>query len=459
MNAAADIPTETLRGALDAEWARINLLITLVESLRLGSTPGETFSEQFADCSDQVHAHREAGAWAALPELVPADQLDAFVQLDLDILAMALVPEAQPALAVRLQSLQPHIGKPQPSLALIQELLMLESGQDLGALYDRLEPSAPLSASGLIRVSGDGPYQLVTALPAATRHLLQRATHLAAPPGAQLSMTRGGWDDLILPDPALDRLKDFVNWICHRDRIVSEWGGRTSGGPLALFAGSSGTGKSFAAAVITGQLSQATGRPWDLFTLDLGRVMSKYVGETERNLNALLDSLDGRRAVLQIDEADGLLGKRGEISDARDRYANLEVSHLLSRFERHQGPVILTTNMRSNIDPAFLRRFQIVVDFPSPDSDARSKLWSVLLPPKAPRVAGLDLAHIAEAARLSGGAIHNAAQYVAVLAASEDEPISHRHVARAVWAELNKDNRSVRRSEIGYLEQYLEEAS
>jgi SpoVK/Ycf46/Vps4 family AAA+-type ATPase len=287
--------------------------------------------------------------------------------------------------------------------------------------------------------------------------MLNREAELSPPPGANLSDRRGTWDQLILPDNALAQLKDFTAWVHHAGFLSSEWGGKQIHGPLALFSGSSGTGKTFAASVIGTALSDRTGAPWAIYTLDLGRIMSKYVGETEANLNALLESLDGRRAILQIDEADGLLGKRGEVSDARDRYANLEVSHMLSRFERHIGPVILTTNLRTNVDSAFLRRFQLVVDFPSPDALARAKLWKVLLPQKAPLAKRLDLPKIADAVRLSGGAIENAAHYAAVIAAEAGEAIDLQHVARAVWAELMKDGRNVRKSEIGFLGDYLVE--
>jgi SpoVK/Ycf46/Vps4 family AAA+-type ATPase len=251
-------------------------------------------------------------------------------------------------------------------------------------------------------------------------------------------------------------LRDFAAWLRRRDQLIA-WGGRPTGGPLALFSGASGTGKSYAACVIAAEVAAETGQPWALYTLDLGRIMSKYVGETEENLNRLLDALDGRRAILQIDEADGLLGKRGEVTDARDRYANLEVSHMLSRFERHAGPVILTTNLRSNIDAAFLRRFQMVVDFPSPDATSRAALWLALLPPRAPRDTTLDIDELAGAARLSGGAIQNAAHYAAVLAAEAAQPIAPCHLARAVWAELGKENRQIRPSEIGALAAHLEE--
>ena len=191
----------------------------------------------------------------------------------------------------------------------------------------------------------------------------------------------------MLPPAALASLRDFTVWIRYRDAVIVDWKARPLGGPLALFCGPSGSGKSFAAAVVAAELSAQTGESWALYALDLGRIMSKYVGETEQNLNALLDALDGRRAILQIDEADGLLGKRGEVTDARDRYANLEVSHMLSRFERHAGPVILTTNLRANIDAAFLRRFQQIVDFPAPDtrraSDAVGKAASRQRPARA----------------------------------------------------------------------------
>jgi hypothetical protein len=457
MNDVPDAIVTTGRERLDGEWARVANLVALAEATRAGVALPETFADAFDATNRAVAEARAAGAWFGLTALAPRTLLDRFVQLDLDILSLALAPEARPALAPRLQSLQPQVGEPWPSLAILQELLMLEGGGEVGSLYDRLDPSSPLAAAGLVRVSGHGPYQVVRPAPAVGRALLGRATDLSPPPGAHLVTRRGEWDDLVLPDATLAALRDLVAWIRQRHDVVHRWGARPLGGPLALFSGPSGSGKSFGAAIIAAELTRRTGEPWALYALDLGRIMSKYVGETEQNLNALLDALDGRRAILQIDEADGLLGKRGEISDARDRYANLEVSHMLSRFERHDGPVILTTNLRTNIDAAFLRRFQQVVDFPAPDADARAKLWAALLPAHAPRAADVDAEALASAARLSGGAIHNAAFYASVLASDEAAPIAPRHLARAVWAELNKDNRQVRRSELGALAEYLED--
>lgn len=444
---------------LDPEWARIELLVAMAEALRTGTPLEEDYFNLFADVDRRVAEGREAGSWGALRRLVPDSLLEDFVQLDLDILALALAGEARPALAPRLHSLQPCIGAPQPSLALIQELLMLEGGREVTALFERLSPHAPLVAADLVRVAGKGAYQTVTPSPLVSRVLLGRSTDLSPPPGAHLVTIRASWDDLVLPPSAIAALRDFTSWIRFRSQVINDWQARRIGGPLALFSGPSGSGKSFAAGVIAAQLSELTGESWALYVLDLGRIMSKYVGETEQNLNALLDALEGRNAILQIDEADGLLGKRGEVTDARDRYANLEVSHMLSRFERHAGPVILTTNLRSNIDGAFLRRFQQIVDFPAPDTRARKILWKKLLPPRAPRAEGFEGEELASAVRLSGGAIHNAAFFASVLARERGEPIGGEHLARAVWAELNKDNRQVRRSELGPLAAYLEEES
>lgn len=440
---------------LDAEWVRIGHMVTLAEAMRTGEAVDDEFTERFHELCLSVDAGRAAGSWMQLGEVAPAEILDQLKRIDIDLIALALAPVARPALGPRLQSLQPHIGTAWPGLPLLHEMLMLDGAEEVGLLSERLSPAAPLVISGLLKVEGATPYQTLRPGTRVIRAILNRDAELAPPPGANLSDRRGKWEDLILPGATMAQLKDFTAWVHHADWLSRGWGGKPVHGPLALFSGASGTGKTFAASVIATALSERTGEAWSLFTLDLGRVMSKYVGETEANLNALLESLDGRRAILQIDEADGLLGKRGEVSDARDRYANLEVSHMLSRFERHMGPVILTTNMRANVDSAFLRRFQLVVDFPAPDAAARAALWEILLPPRAPRTERLDLLRIGKAARLSGGAIENAARYAAILAVEAEEPVDLPHVARAVWSELMKDGRQIRSSEIGFLGEYL----
>lgn len=462
MNKHLDQSDEALALAelLDAEWARIHEMVRLAEAMRTGDALDEEFSDRFSALNDTVIEARNGGAWAPLLAAFPKDVLDKLQALDFDLMALALSPVARPSLAPRLQSLQPQIAQSWPGLPLLQEMLMIDGAQDVARLVARLTATSPPVDAGMLRVEGKTPNQVIRPGPALIRAMLARDPELAPPPGATQSDKRGTWDELILPDPTLAQLRDFVAWVAHARRISLDWGGRQVKGPLALFSGASGTGKSFAASVLVSDLKVRTGQDWALYTLDLGRIMSKYVGETEANLNALLDSLEGRNAVLQIDEADGLLGKRGEVTDARDRYANLEVSHMLARFEQHAGPVILTTNLRTNVDSAFLRRFQLVIDFPTPDATARAQLWDVLLPPKAPRAERLDLPAIGEAVRLSGGAIYNAATYASVLASDAEAEIDMPHVARAVWAELTKDIRQVRRSELGLLAAFLpEEAS
>lgn len=444
---------------LDSEWDRIDAMLTLAEAVRTGDAPGEGFSERFDALCSSVEEARLSGAWAGLSDAAPQEALAALTRLDLDLAALALAPAARPSFGPRIQSLQPHLASPWPGLALAQEMLLMRNGAEIASLFDRLHPAAPLPSLGFLRIEGATPAQILRPGPSLIKAVLCRDPELAPPPGAVPSAAGGRWDELVLPGSTLRRLTDFSAWVHHARRLRGEWGAKRLFGPLALFSGPSGTGKSFAASVIAEDLTRRTGEPWTLYSLDLGRIMSKYVGETEANLNALLDALEGRNALLQIDEADGLLGKRGDVSDARDRYANLEVSHMLARFERHAGPVILTTNLRSNVDSAFLRRFQLVVDFPSPDAAARARLWKVLLPPGAPLSDELDFPALGEAARLSGGAIANAAAYAAILAAEAEEPISPAHLARAVWAELGKDARQVRRSEIGFLASYLEEGS
>ena len=169
---------------LDAEWSRVSLLITMAEALRTGAALDERFSVAFNETADAVATGREDGVWSPLKSLVAEELLRQFVQLDLDILAIILAAEARPSLAPRIQSLQPQIGSPQPSLALLQEFLMLDDGNEVATLYDRLEPSAPLASSGLIRVAGHGAYQTVSAAPAVGRLLLGRATDLSPPRGA-----------------------------------------------------------------------------------------------------------------------------------------------------------------------------------------------------------------------------------------------------------------------------------
>jgi SpoVK/Ycf46/Vps4 family AAA+-type ATPase len=246
-------------------------------------------------------------------------------------------------------------------------------------------------------------------------------------------------------------LREYSCHFKYRETVVNGWGGRHSGGPVALFSGASGTGKTFAARVLANELG------WPLYRVDLASLVSKYIGETEKNLSRLFDAAHQKPVVLLFDEVDALMGKRGEIKDARDRYANMEVSYLLTRMETHDGPCILTTNLRSQLDQAFLRRLQLVVEFPKPQVAERVRLWRVLLPPRAPLADDIDLEQLAQAVNLTGGQIRNAALYAAYLAAADDTAIHLRHIATAIWRELSKERTRLQPGDLGQLAAYLPE--
>ena len=191
------------------------------------------------------------------------------------------------------------------------------------------------------------------------------------------------WDDLVLPDGHQRLLHEIVLHVRHRTQVYERWGfaERTSRGlgVTALFAGESGTGKTLAAEVLARELEL------DLYRIDLAATVSKYIGETEKNLRRVFDAAEASGAVLLFDEADALFGKRGEVKDGHDRYANLEVAYLLQRMESYRGLAILTTNLRSNVDRAFLRRLRFVVQFPFPDAQHRAEIWRRTLPGTARR--------------------------------------------------------------------------
>jgi SpoVK/Ycf46/Vps4 family AAA+-type ATPase len=199
-----------------------------------------------------------------------------------------------------------------------------------------------------------------------------------------------------------------------------------------MFAGDSGTGKTLAARVLAAELGL------ELYRIDLATIVSKWVGETEKNLERVFAAAQGSSAVLFFDEADAVFGRRSDVQDSHDRYANLQTSYLLQRMEVHDGPVVLATNMRGNIDDAFLRRLDAVVEFPFPTPEYRQRLWELLLPAQAPRADDIDLHFLAERFELSGGGIRNAALAAAVLAAEDGMPIGMEQLVRGVAMEYSK---------------------
>ena len=202
-----------------------------------------------------------------------------------------------------------------------------------------------------------------------------------------------GWDDLVLPERQREVLGSISGYLRHRDLVLSEWGYDRAvardQGLKVLFAGESGTGKTMAGQVLARDLGL------ELFRIDLATIVSKYIGETEKNLDRIFDAADGSNAILFFDEADALFGKRSEVRDSHDRYANIEVAYLLQKMESYAGAVILATNFRQNIDEAFLRRLDFVIDFPFPEAEDRERIWRLLLPEQAPLAEDIDVPFLA----------------------------------------------------------------
>jgi SpoVK/Ycf46/Vps4 family AAA+-type ATPase len=244
---------------------------------------------------------------------------------------------------------------------------------------------------------------------------------------------RRTWEDLILPADDASQLRELAARHRGRHVVYQQWRfpPLPSTGIVALFAGPSGTGKTLAAEVVAGELGL------DLYKVDLSAVVSKYIGETEKNLERIFGAAAAGDLVLFFDEADALFGKRSEVSDAHDRYANIEVAYLLQRLETYDGLVVLATNLQRNIDQAFLRRISVAVDFVLPEQPQRHAIWARSFPPTAP-VADLDLEFLARQFKVSGGIIHNAALGAAFLAADEGTPISMRHAVLSMKREFQK---------------------
>lgn len=248
---------------------------------------------------------------------------------------------------------------------------------------------------------------------------------------------RKSWSDLILPPDQLVQLHEICDRMLYAQIVNEEWGfgSRASKGISALFSGDSGTGKTLAAEVIAHEL----GLP--LYKIDLSAVVSKYIGETEKNLSAIFGEAQAGSAILFFDEADALFGKRSEVKDAHDRYANIEVAYLLQRIENYDGMVILASNFRHNLDDAFTRRLDFILEFPVPDAEYRRRIFEVHFPPTAPLAPEVDLAQIATKYRLSGGNIRNVTLTAAYLAAADGRVITPAHIRSAVRRENQKMGR------------------
>ena len=252
--------------------------------------------------------------------------------------------------------------------------------------------------------------------------------------------TEMSWDDLVLPATTLQQIREIEHWISHNDTLLHDWGMKTKLKPgyRALFYGPPGTGKTLTATL----LGKQTGK--DVFRIDLSRVISKYIGETEKNLSRLFDKAENKEWILFFDEADALFGKRTDIRDAHDKYANQETAYLLQRIESYNGLVILASNRRSIMDEAFARRFQGVIHFPMPQPEERHMLWMKTLPPQMETAGEIDWPMIASRYELSGASILNVVHYCAVESLADPAGIlDGKRLEKAIMREFIKEGKVV----------------
>ena len=297
-----------------------------------------------------------------------------------------------------------------------------------------VEPSAAAAAAADVRALRSLDGRRGSAADVSESIRVRTGVSLAA--GAKLVRPRATWAQLVLRADRLAQLREALERLWNQSRVLDDWGfleGRPGArGVRLLFAGPPGTGKTLSAEVLAHELGV------DLLIVDISRVVSKWIGETEKNLAEVFDAAERAQAVLLFDEADALFGRRTEVSDAHDRYANLETAYLLARLERFEGLAVLATNLRQNVDPAFVRRLEFAVDYEEPTAAEREALWRCHLPERAPLGPDVDLIQLAALYPVVGGVIRNAATAAGFLAATEGVPISRRHLGRAIRREYEK---------------------
>ncbi|RTE09436.1 ATP-binding protein [Paenibacillus whitsoniae] len=288
------------------------------------------------------------------------------------------------------------------------------------------EPGASLRSDALYRAC----YQQV-------QHKLERKATRIEP--------RYKWEDVILAPEQKDQLRNACNQVKYRGVVYSEWGFEKKlaygKGLSMLFAGPPGTGKTMSAQVVAGDLQL------ELYKVDLSQVISKYIGETEKNLHEIFTEAQMSNAVLFFDETDALFGKRSEVKDSHDKYANIETAYLLQKMEEYQGITVLATNLLNNIDEAFLRRINYVIKFPFPDSEYREKIWRSMFPPSAPLSDEVDFKYLAQRYEIAGGNIKNVVLSSAFLAAEAGVSINMGHIIRSIRHELQKSGKILAKQE------------
>lgn len=255
------------------------------------------------------------------------------------------------------------------------------------------------------------------------------------------------WDNIVLPSDHLTQLREICLQVRHRRIVLESWGFDAhfalGKGVNVLFAGPSGTGKTMAAEIIARDLGL------ELYKIDLSAMVSKYIGETEKNLDGLFTAAREANAILLFDEADSLFGKRSEVKDAQDRYANIEVGYLLQKIEEYDGVIILSTNLRNNMDDAFVRRLHIAIEFPLPEEADRERIWRQVFPPQTPLAADVDIVRLARQFKLTGGNIRNIALLAAFLAADAGDNVGMAHIIWAIKREYQKIGKLITAADFG----------
>jgi AAA+ superfamily predicted ATPase len=344
-----------------------------------------------------------------------------------------------------------EVGKPTSE----EQLILWKKGigeeknipdQELGRLVAQFNLSAKTIYQAGVELTGtyfngSGPEEVMNQVwKTCCRHARPDVGELAQHIGPIATM-----DDLVLPDAQKEILKELIIHVRQRPRVYGEWGfGRRSNrglGITALFAGESGTGKTMASEVLANALNL------DLYRIDLSQVINKYIGETEKNLKRIFDAAEDGGAILLFDEADALFGKRSEVKDSHDRYANIEISYLLQRMEAYRGLAILTTNMKHTMDKAWTRRLRFIVQFPFPDLVQRAEIWKRIFPSDTP-TDNLDIEKLARF-NIAGGNIRNIALNAAFIAAHEGSSVNMSHVQRALRSEYNKMEKPMTTMETG----------
>jgi SpoVK/Ycf46/Vps4 family AAA+-type ATPase len=328
-----------------------------------------------------------------------------------------------------------------------------EAGASLNGGVDALTAQFDLSARAIRSVvdaqwSSEPFPSSSTEHPSSTAHLWTAARALSRgrlDDLAQRIEPSAAWDDIVLPQTQRQTLREMAAQVRHRTMVYETWGiarkSRRGLGISALFAGASGTGKTMAAEVLANDLQL------DLYRIDLSQVVSKYIGETEKNVRRVFDAAEDGGAILLFDEADALFGKRSDVKDSHDRYAKIEVSYLLQRMEAYRGLTILTSNMKHALDPGFLRRIRFIVHFPFPDAAQRAEIWRQMFPSAMPTT-GLQFQQLARLT-MPGGHIRNIAVNAAFLAADAKEAVQMKHLLQATRTEYMKLEKPLGDAEVG----------